>query len=287
MDVLIMLATTIAYVYSVFALLYFIVTLQQQSPMTFFDTPPMLLLFISLGRWLEHSNRLRTTEYIVNLMSLRPTKATLLEVEQKKSLQSSAKELIIKNERTIDIDLVEKDDFIRVRPGERIPTDGRMIVGEALVDESFINGESMPVSKKPGSLLLGGSIVSNGNVIMMATNVGADSQLCQIVKMVENAQTTKAPIQQFADRISSYFIPFVILASLFSFITWLFIGSTFFQFIFSLNPQFYQTMTHTEIIIQFAFQVGLSVMIISCPCALGIATPSAVIIGTGIGIFKC
>lgn len=279
-----MLATTIAYVYSVFVLLYFIVTMQQKSPMTFFDTPPMLLLFISFGRWLEHLNRLQTTEYIVNLMSLRPTKATLLEVEQRKSVQSITKELIIKSERTIDIDLVEKDDYIRVRPGERIPTDGRMMVGEALVDESFINGESMPVCKKPGSLLLGGSIVSNGSVIMMATNVGADSQLCQIVKMVENAQTTKAPIQQFADRISSYFIPFVILTSLFSFIVWLFIGSTFFRFIFSLNPQFYQTMTHTEIIIQFAFQIGLSVMIISCPCALGIATPSAVIIGTGIGI---
>lgn len=284
MDVLIMLATSIAYLYSIGVIIYFMITEQQQSPMTFFDTPPMLLVFISLGRWLEHINRLRTTEYIVRLMSMRPFEATLLEVEKSGSMKKfKEKELVIKSEHLIPIDLVEKGDYLKVRPGERIPTDGRMIEGTAMVDESFINGESMPVSKKPGSLLLGGSIVSNGQVVMVATNVGADSQLCQIVKMVENAQTTKAPIQQLADRISSYFIPFVILASLFCFIVWLVIGGSLYDLIVSLNPQFYTTMTRTEVIIQFAFQIALSVLIISCPCALGIATPSAVIIGTGIG----
>lgn len=281
MDVLIMLATTIAYIYSVCVCVYFMITQQKQSPITFFDTPPMLLVFISLGRWLEHASRLRTTEYIVRLMSMRPFEATLLELEN----GNKNKNLSIKSERVIPIDLVEKGDYLRVRPGERVPTDGRMIDGIAMVDESFINGESMPVSKKPGSLLLGGSIVSNGTVIMVATNVGADSQLCQIVKMVENAQTKKAPIQQLADRISSYFIPFVIFASLLAFIVWLVIGNQLFDTILSLNPQFYANMSRTEVIIQFAFQIGLSVMIISCPCALGIATPSAVIIGTGIGLY--
>ncbi|XP_027194750.2 copper-transporting ATPase 1-like [Dermatophagoides pteronyssinus] len=285
MDVLIMLATTIAYLYSVGVVVYFMITNQRQSPMTFFDTPPMLLVFISLGRWLEHMNRLQTTEYIVNLMSLRPVKATLLELDrnEQKSKTIGDELFTVKNERIIDIDLVEKGDYLRVRPGERIPTDGRMINGEALLDESFINGESMPVAKKSGSILLGGSIVSNGTVVMIATNVGADSQLCQIVKMVENAQTTKAPIQQLADRISSYFIPFVIITSLIVFIIWLLIGPKLFQLIYSLNPDFYSQMTANEVIIQFAFQIGLSVLIISCPCALGIATPSAVIIGTGIG----
>ncbi|OTF70331.1 Copper-transporting ATPase-like protein, partial [Euroglyphus maynei] len=255
-----MLATTIAYLYSIGVVIYFMITNQRQSPMTFFDTPPMLLVFISLGRWLEHMNRLQTTEYIVNLMSLRPVKATLLELEQndpKRKIDNAEELFAIKNERIIDIDLVEKGDYLRVRPGERIPTDGRMINGEALLDESFINGESMPVAKKSGSILLGGSIVSNGTVIMIATNVGADSQLCQIVKMVENAQTTKAPIQQLADRISSYFIPFVIITSLIVFIIWLLIGQKFYQLIFSLNPDFYSQMTANEVIIQFAFQIGL------------------------------
>ncbi|KAH9506894.1 ATPase Cu transporting protein 7B [Dermatophagoides farinae] len=289
MDVLITLATTIAYLYSVGVVVYFIITDQRQSPMTFFDTPPMLLVFISLGRWLEHMNRLQTTEYIVNLMSLRPVKATLLELDRNEQkpimdgLKMGDELLVVKNERIIDIDLVEKGDYLRVRPGERIPTDGRMIGGEAMLDESFINGESMPVAKKSGSILLGGSIVSNGTVVMVATNVGADSQLCQIVKMVENAQTTKAPIQQLADRISSYFIPFVIITSLIVFFIWLWIGPKLYQLIYSLNPNFYAQMTATEVVIQFAFQIGLSVLIISCPCALGIATPSAVIIGTGIG----
>ena len=275
-----MLATTIAYIYSIGVCLYFMITEQKQSPATFFDTPPMLLVFISLGRWLEHVSRLRTTEYIVRLMSMRPFEATLLELE---TFGDRNNKIELKSERVIPIDLVEKGDYLRVRPGERIPTDGRMIDGTAMVDESFINGESVPVSKKPGPLLLGGSIVSNGTVIMIATNVGADSQICQIVKMVENAQTKKAPIQQLADRISSYFIPFVISASILSFIVWLSIGSKFFQMIVVLNPEFYNDMTKAEVIIQFAFQIALSVMIISCPCALGIATPSAVIIGTGIG----
>ncbi|KAI7696133.1 Copper-transporting ATPase 1, partial [Sarcoptes scabiei] len=280
MDVLIMLATTIAYIYSLCVVIYFMITVQEnKSPMTFFDTPPMLLVFISLGRWSEHLSHLRTTEYIVNLMSLRPDKATLLEVDRK-----SETEFIIKNERIIDVDLVQKNDLLRIRPGERIPTDGRMIVGEAMINESFINGESMPVAKKTGSLLLGGSIVSNGSVIMIATNVGADSQLCQIVKMVNSVHKTKAPIQQLADRISSFFIPFVIVASIISLIVWLWLGPHLFETIISLNSNFYDSMTRNEVIIQFAFQIALSVMVISCPCALGIATPSAVIIGAMNGI---
>ncbi|KAI2811600.1 ATPase Cu transporting protein 7B [Blomia tropicalis] len=283
MDVLIMLATTIAYIYSVAIVLYFMVTGAKQSPMTFFDTPPMLLVFISLGRWLEHTARHKTSESLSHLMSMQPTEVTLVEVEKRITSNNEISIIMIKSEREISIDLVEKGDYLRVRPGERIPVDGKVIDGNAMVNESLVTGESLPTNKNPGSSLLAGSIVQNGVLIMVATNIGRNTTLSQIVQMVQEAQATKAPIQQLADKVSAFFVPFVVLISIISLVVWLVIGSQFYDLITALNPHFYRNMPRTEVIIQFAFQIALSVLTISCPCALGLATPTAVMVGTGIG----
>ena len=286
-----MLATTIAYIYSVAVVIYFMATGANQSPMTFFDTPPMLLVFISLGRWLEHMARHKTSESLGHLLSMQPTEVTLIEVNKEVNSSSNilstgvggTSGLSIKCEREISIVLVEKGDYLRVRPGERIPVDGKVIEGTAMVNESLVTGESLPTAKNPGSSLLAGSIVQNGVLIMIATNIGRDTTLSQIVQMVQEAQATKAPIQQLADKVAAFFVPFVVGISLMSLIIWLVIGHHLFDLIISLNPHFYRNMPRTEVIIQFAFQIALSVLTISCPCALGLATPTAVMVGTGIG----
>lgn len=250
-----MLATTIAYLYSLIVVLYFWATGSTKSPMTFFDTPPMLLVFISLGRWLEHKARHRTSEDLGKLLSLQPSEVILVEVEEKKN---DSAELVIKSEREISIDLVEKGDLLRVRPGERIPVDGKVVESSgALVNESLVTGESIPTAKPPGSSLLAGSILQNGTLLMVATNIGRDTTLAHIVAMVQEAQATKAPIQQLADRVAAFFVPFVLLLSLLCLAVWLAIGDSLYELILNHNRPLYETMPRREVIIQFAFQVCL------------------------------
>lgn len=283
-----MLATTIAYFYSLIVVFYFWATGAANSPMTFFDTPPMLLVFISLGRWLEHKARHRTSEDLGKLLSLQPSEVILVEVEKKdEDKKSLTSELVIKSEREISIDLVEKGDLLRVRPGERIPVDGKVVESSgALVNESLVTGESLPTAKPPGSSLLAGSILQNGTLLMVATNIGRDTTLAHIVAMVQEAQATKAPIQQLADRVAAFFVPFVLVLSVLCLAVWLAIGDALYERILAHNRPLYEGMPRREVIIQFAFQIALSVLTISCPCALGLATPTAVMVGTGIGELK-
>ncbi|XP_027203367.2 copper-transporting ATPase 1-like [Dermatophagoides pteronyssinus] len=275
MDVLIMLATTVAYFYSFFVSVYFMLIDADRSPKTFFETPPMLLTFISLGRWLEHIARGKTSEALTRLMSLKATEAILVEMDQNKN---------IINEIAIDIQLVQRGDMIKVLPGTKIPVDGRVFDGNSTVDESMITGESRPVKKQSGSSVIGGSINMNGTLLICATHIGRQSTLASIVDLVEQAQTDKAPIQQLADRIAGIFVPIVIILSMLTLIVWIIIGHKHLNIIQTYNIEHrYTKMSSTEMIWQFAFQCSITVLLIACPCSLGLATPTAVMVGTGIG----
>uniref|UniRef100_A0A672P027 Copper-transporting ATPase 2 n=1 Tax=Sinocyclocheilus grahami TaxID=75366 RepID=A0A672P027_SINGR len=264
MDVLIVLATTIAYVYSFIVLIVAMIEGAKQSPLTFFDTPPMLFVFIALGRWLEHVAKSKTSEALAKLMSLQATDATIVSLGRNNT--------IIREEQ-ISVELVQRGDVVKVAPGGKFPVDGKVIEGTSMADESLITG----------SCVIAGSINAHGALLVEATHVGAETTLSQIVKLVEEAQTSKAPIQQLADKLSGYFVPFIVVISVLTVVAWLIIGFLDFDVVAKFFPGFNQNIPRTEVIVRFAFQASITVLSIACPCSLGLATPTAVMVGTGVG----
>ena len=232
---------------------------------TFYESAALLTTFIVLGRFLEALTRGRTSEAIRKLMSLQPKVARVLRNGQEQEIPAEA---------------VQVGDIVIVRPGERIPVDGVVLEGYSAVDESMITGESMPVEKKAGDEVIGGTMNKTGSFRFRATKVGRETALAQIIKLVEDAQTSKAPIQRLADWVAGHFILGVHALALLVFIFWFFVGYNAF---FDPSTSFLLSPHKLGEIGVFGFSLLLSitVLVISCPCAVGLATPSAMMAGTG------
>ncbi|CAI8589268.1 unnamed protein product [Vicia faba] len=265
MDVLIALGTNAAYFYSVYVVGRTVFSSHFKGS-DFFETSSMLISFILLGKYLEVLAKGRTSQAIAKLMDLTPDTALLLTQDDKGN---------VIGEREIDSRLIQKNDVIKVVPGAKVASDGLVVWGQSHVNESMITGEAKPVAKIKGDMVIGGTLNENGVLHVKVTRVGSESALSQIVRLVESAQMAKAPVQKFADQISKYFVPIVIVISLSTWICW-FVAGKLHTYPKSWIPS---SMNSFELALQF----GISVMVIACPCALGLATPTAVMVGTGVG----
>jgi Cu+-exporting ATPase len=244
MDTLIALGTSAAWAYS--TVVTFFPSFFPFSGV-YFDTAAVIVTLVLTGRFLEHISKGRASEAVRKLMDLQPRLAHVIRDEK---------------EIEIPVEQIEVGDMFVVRPGEKVPVDGMVIEGYSSVDQSMITGESIPVEKNPNDEVIGGTINKTGMLKARATKVGQDTTLAQIVKLVEEAQIGRAPIQKLADRVATYFVPAVIIIALSSALAWYFIGN---------------------IGLQFSLLAFVSVTVIACPCALGIATPAALLVGTSKG----
>lgn len=249
MDSLIAIGTGAALVYSTWNLVEISLGM---SPVArahdlYFESAAMLIALVSLGKYLEARSKVRTTDAISQLMQLTPETATLIDENGQHQVA------------LVDIRVGNR---ILIRPGERIPVDGTIIDGTSAVDESMLTGESMAVVKNSGDSLFGGTLNKNGSLTMVAEKVGRDTVLAHIVKLVQDAQGTKAPIASFADRISLYFVPAIIAIATVAGLSWFFIGGADFS---------------------YSLRIFIAVLVIACPCAMGLATPTSIMVGTGRG----
>ncbi|XP_024540511.1 copper-transporting ATPase RAN1 [Selaginella moellendorffii] len=260
MDVLVTLGTTSAYVYSVGAIFYGAFT--GFHGRTYFETTTMLFTFVLLGKYLEVLAKGKTSEAIGKLLELAPTTAMLVTADSEK-------------ETEIDAQLIQKGDRLKVVPGSKIPADGFVVEGSSHVNEGMITGEAALVDKSVGDNVIGGTINVNGLLYIEAVKVGRDAALAKIVNLVENAQMCKAPIQKFADYVSSIFVPVVVVLALSTWICWYLAG------VLELYPDSWMPDGTNHFV--FALMFGIAVLVIACPCALGLATPTAVMVATGVG----
>jgi P-type Cu+ transporter len=249
MDTLVALGVGSAYLYSMVVTFLGSPTEHHSGPHLYYETAAFLISFILLGRFLEAMAKGKTNTAIQSLIALQPNRATVL------------RDGIPEEIDTAD---VLSGDIILVKPGQRIPVDGTVLEGHSAVDESMITGESMPIEKDSGATLIGGTYNTSGSITYTATNVGENSLLFSIIRLIENAQSSKAPVQKIADQVAAIFVPIVGIIAVLSCLTWLFLGYGF----------------------PFALNSFITVMIIACPCALGLATPTAVIVATGLAAKK-
>lgn len=247
MDSLVALGTSAAFVYSLYGTYMIYVGNTSFAMALYYESAAVILTLITLGKYFEAVSKGKTSEAIKKLMGLTPKTARVLRSNQ---------------ELEIAIDEVQVNDIIVVRPGEKLPVDGTVLEGNTSIDESMLTGESMPVEKKPNDNVIGASMNKNGSFQYKATKVGKDTALSQIIKLVEDAQGSKAPIAKLADQISGVFVPIVIGLAILSGLAWFFLGQE--SWIFALT-------------------ITISVLVIACPCALGLATPTAIMVGTGKG----
>ena len=249
MDTLVSLSTIIAFLFSLFNTIYpDFWTKRGLEPHVYYEAAGMIIAFVLLGKLMESKAKNNTSSAIKKLMGLQPQTAHLLTTE---------------GEKEVPLNILKPGDLIRVKPGEKVPVDGIVFDGNSYVDESMISGEPIPVEKQSKDKVLAGTINQKGTFSITATQVGTQTILSQIVRMVQEAQGSKAPVQRIADKISSYFVPIVIIIAIITFIVWLLVGGNDF--------------------FSYALLSAVSVLVIACPCALGLATPTALMVGIGRG----
>ncbi|KAG1746556.1 E1-E2 ATPase-domain-containing protein [Suillus paluster] len=268
MDVLVVIGTSAAYFYSLIALVFAAFnTTPDFRPFIFFDTSTMLIMFVSLGRYLENRAKGKTSAALTDLMALAPTMATIY-TDTPACTQ----------EKRIPTELVQVGDTVKLVPGDKVPADGTVIRGSSTVDESAVTGEPVPALKQPGDSVIGGTVNGLGTFDMLVTRAGKDTALAQIVKLVEEAQTSKAPIQAFADRVAGFFVPAVISLAVLTFATWMVVSNVISE---DKLPAMFQR--HGASRLAVCLQMCISVVVVACPCALGLSTPTAIMVGTGVG----
>ena len=247
MDSLVAIGSTAAYIYSLAVLFLLSDHPSLVHDGLYFESAAVVVTLVSLGKHMESASKHKTTGAIRRLMALTPDTAVL------RGENGSLTE--------VPTDILRVGDVVLVRPGERVPLDGEVVEGEGGVDESMLTGESLPVDKAPGSEVIGGSIGVNGSLYVRITRVGADTTLSKIIKIVEDAQGKKAPISKIADKVAGVFVPIVMAIAVLAAIVWLIAGQE----------------------VSFVLKVFTSVLVIACPCAMGLATPTAIVVGTGLG----
>ncbi|KIP07056.1 hypothetical protein PHLGIDRAFT_127850 [Phlebiopsis gigantea 11061_1 CR5-6] len=268
MDVLVTIGTSAAYFYSLFAMIGALFNTDPDfHPFVFFDTSTMLILFVSLGRLLENRAKGRTSAALTDLMALAPSMATIY-TDAPACTQ----------EKRIPTELVQVGDSVKLVPGDKIPADGTVLRGTSTIDESAVTGEPLPILKQPGDSVIGGTVNGLGTFDMVVTRAGKDTALAQIVKLVEDAQTSKAPIQAFADKVAGYFVPTVVSLALITFTGWMVISHIVGD---DALPDMF--IHHGASKFAVCLQLCISVVVVACPCALGLSTPTAIMVGTGVG----
>ncbi len=256
MNTLVAAGTTVAYLFSTFVtFLPGVAVSWGMSPEPYYESAVIIIALILLGRWLEARAKGQTSAAIKRLMGLQAKTACVVDLDENGQPTGSQREILVT--------MVQVGDAIRVRPGEKVPVDGTVLQGSSSVDESMLTGESIPVEKHPGDSVIGATLNKSGSFIFKATRVGKDTALAQIIKLVEEAQGSKAPIQQTVDVIASYFVPAVLAVAALTVAGWLFFGA---------DPR-----------LTLGIEAMIAVLVIACPCALGLATPTAIMVGTGKG----
>ncbi len=283
MNTLVGLGTLTAYIASLVALLF-----PQMGWECFFDEPVMMLGFILLGRTLEQQARGRAAAAFRKLLALQPLLARLIANPEKGGVGSSSVE--------IPAEQVRVGEWLQVLPGDKIPVDGEVVVGQTTVDESMLTGEAVPVIKQPGDMVTGGTLNQSGAIAIQTTRTGSDTTLAQIVALVEAAQTRKAPVQKLADTVAGYFTYGVLTASVLTFVFWYFFGTHIWTDITMSGGM--EMISHADHSVQtgliaslptphspllISLKLAIAVMVVACPCALGLATPTAILVGTAMG----
>lgn len=303
MDVLVMLGTSAAFFYSCFTMIMALCSMDHRRPSTVFDTSTMLITFITLGRWLENRAKGQTSAALSRLMCLAPSMTTVYEdpiaaeklaerwvagptsgipeqrtlIEDTTVSQDTLAEDMTVNHKCIPTELIQVGDVVILHPGDKVSADGIVIRGESYIDESMISGEALPIHKKKGSQVIAGTVNGTNSIDFKVIRAGKDTQLSQIVKLVQDAQTSRAPIQRMADIVAGYFVPTIITLGLVTFFGWMFLSHVL------PHPPMIFEMAGSGGRVMVCLKLCISVIVFACPCALGLSTPTAVMVGTGVG----